>query len=177
MRMASLPPCLSVTLVACAGGRRGPDETGDVFAVWVRSDAPPLRRVLPAPVEAVWAALPDAFIALGFPGGPSARGERMYLTPSMTVRGALYQGELNSVYLDCGRTAAGGLAADVYAINFAILARLTPQDSTHTLVEVLVDGTARDRGQSSNSIFCTGTGRLETALVQRLETRIGSGSR
>jgi hypothetical protein len=94
------------------------------------------------------------------------------MTPPLKVHERLYEEELNSVYLDCGRTSTGAPVADVYAITFAIRARLIPQPGDRTLVEVLVDGTALDRTQRSNPVSCTGTGRLETAILQRLEARV-----
>ena len=142
------------------------------FSVWVRRDAAPVRRVVAAPLETVWDVLPNAFRDLGYSGGRSAReGERIFLTPSLTIKGRLYEGELNSDYLDCGRTAAGQFAADVYEVRFAILARLVPERDS-TSVEIVIDGTARDRTQSSNAVFCTGTGKIETALLQGLENHL-----
>jgi hypothetical protein len=170
-----------LNVAGCAtrpGGAAATTRDREAYAVWFRSDERSVRRVLPAPVEAVWAALPKVFADLGYPGGPSARAEeRVYLTPPMKVRGLLYQGEANSLYLDCGRTPVGAPAADVFPITFAIMARLRRQDSGSTLVEVLVDGTARDPAQWSNPVFCTGTGRLETVLLQRLEARISAAAR
>lgn len=165
-----------LTVAGCAtktGGAAPMTRDREAFAVWFRSDEKPVRRVLPASVEAVWTALPKVFASLGYPGGPSARTEeRVYVTPPMKVRGLLYQGERNSLYLDCGRTPAGAPTADVYPITFAILSRLRRQNHDSTVVEVLVDGTARDPAQNSNPVFCTGTGRLETVLLQRLESQI-----
>lgn len=147
-------------------------EKGQTYVVWVRSDAIPVTRVVSAPLETVWSTLPQAFTDLGYSGGPAMHArERVFLTTSLTVRGRLYDGEMNSSYLDCGRTPASQLAADFYAINFAILARVTPQDGG-TRVDVVIDGTARDRGQSTNAVFCTGTGRIERALLDRLEARL-----
>src|SRR5438094_691077 len=108
--------------------------------------------------------------------GASAReAERVYLTPSLRIHGRLYRGELNSVYIDCGHAVGGGHAADSYEVTFAMLVRLTPQDGGRSLVEVVIDGTARDRTLNlSNPVFCTGTGRLETEFLQRLEARTRS---
>ena len=58
-----------------------------------------------------------------------------------------------------------------------MLVRLTAQEGGGTLLQVVVDGTARDRTLNlTNSLFCTGTGRLETEFLQRLEARIKSQS-
>jgi len=168
----------AVPLAACASGSGGTANAprgSQMNTVWFRGDVIPVRRFLSAPVGTIWAALPQSFAELGFPSRASAReGERIYLTPSLRIHGQLYKGELNSVYLDCGNAAGGGHAADSYEVTFAMLARLTPQDSGSTLVEVLVDGTARDRTLNlSNALSCTGTGRLEKEFLQRLEAHIG----
>jgi hypothetical protein len=136
----------------------------------------PVRRVLTAPVETIGAALPQTFADLGFPSGASAGDSgQVYLTPYLRIHGELYKGELNSVYIDCGHAPGGGHAADSYEVTFAMLVRLTPQDGDLVLVEVLIDGTARDRTLNlSNPVFCTGTGRLEREFLQRLEARIGA---
>ena len=165
-------------LAGCAssgGGASSAPRAGPTYSVAFRSDALPVRRVVAAAPDSVWAALPRAFSAMGYPGGPSTRsGERWYLTPAMTpTGGTIYQGKQNSLYLDCGRSRTG-LAADEYEIAFAILARIFPQRDGGTLVEILVDGTARDRTSSSNSVFCSGTGVIEGALLDRLERLLRS---
>jgi hypothetical protein len=176
--------CVVLPLVLCgpllagcatgSSGREASSRNGETFAVRFRTGAPPAKGVLPVPVPVVWAAVPQAFADMGYPGGPSARpDERVYLTRPLTVQGQLYNGELNSLYLDCGQTPVGAPAADTYEIKFAILARVSALDADSTLVEVLVDGTARDRGRFTTPVNCSGTGRLEAALLQRLEKRTG----
>jgi hypothetical protein len=164
-------------LAGCATGSSGKEASsrnGDTFAVRFRTDAPPAKRVIPAPVPVVWAAMPQAFADMGYPGGPSARpDERVYLTRPLTIQGQLYNGERNSDYLNCGQTPVGTLAADEYEVKFAIVARVSAFDADSTLVEVLVDGTARDRTRFTSVVNCAGTGRLEAALLQRLEKRTG----
>jgi hypothetical protein len=129
--------------------------------------------VISAPVEVVWAAVPLAFRSLGYTGSPSTdAGERVYLTPYLAIRDRLYKGELNSVYFECGRNPTGPIVADAYAITFAILVRLRRQNEGATLVEVLVDGNATDRSQRASSVHCTGTGRLETVILERIEEQL-----
>jgi len=170
-----------VPLAACATGSghaASAPQGARTTTVWFRRDLIPLSRVVAAPVERVWAALPQSFAELGFPSSPSAReAEWIYLTPSLRIHGELYKGELNSVYIDCGHSAVGGHAADSYDVTFAMLARLTPQEGGTTLVQVVVDGTARDRTLIlSNPVSCGGTGRLERDFLQRLEGHINTKS-
>jgi len=100
----------------------------------------------------------------------------VYLTPPLNIQGRLYDRERNSAYLDCGRAPAGGDAADMYEITFAIMARVTGNDAGRTLVEVFVDGTAHERTTSADVVSCMSTGRLEAAFLQRLAARIPSHS-
>lgn len=164
------------TFTVSVGGADTPD--GKAFSVSFRDDAPPVERVLLAPVDTVWAELPGTFTDLGYMGGPSTRaGERLFVTPSMTIQGRLYDGEFNSEYFDCGRTSTGTPAADDYEVNFAILAGVTPVEGGSTRVKVLVGGRARSRTQSSNTVHCAGTGRLEAKVLQRLQQRVTLGLR
>ena len=142
--------------------RKGKDE---LQWAWFREGAIPLRKVIALPLEQAWAAAPGAFAQLGFPGGKSVQRDHVYLTPELRIKGRLFTGENNSIYIDCGQTAGGMIAADVYEIRFAILARFTATSDSTTLAEVVLDGAARDRNTSSTHVFCTGTGRIEAGLI------------
>lgn len=165
--------------LACTPGLRPAGEVitrGDEvspterFTVRYRADVNPIHRVVALPVNRVWAALPRAFEALHYPGAPSDQAdERVFLTPYLVLRGSLYEGELNSVYLDCGRNPLGASVADSWRITFAILVRLTPQGEGRTAVDVLIDGNANDPVLRANSQHCSGTGRLEEALLDLIE--------
>lgn len=164
---------VSVTNCATSPGgapRRSREQRTHIS--WFRDDLIPVRRVLAASLDTVWAALPEVFAYYGYPGGPSVLAdERVYLTPPLKIERRLYKDELNSVYLDCGRTPMGVLAADAYPVTFSMMARLSRRYSDSTMVEIFVGGTARDPLQETQEVSCTGTGRLETALLQRLETQ------
>lgn len=156
----------------CAGGGRHAIETRarEIFSVEYREDAVPVRRVMAFPVDRVWAGLPAAFTALGYPGAPSVHpGERVFLTPHLAVRDRLYPEEPNSVYFACARTNNVTSAADAWMITFAILVRLTPEGEGQTAVDVILDGNATDRTERTMSVHCTGTGRLEGALLDLIE--------
>jgi len=147
-------------------------ETGaqEAFSTEYREDAIPVHRVMALPVERVWAALPQAFRSLGYPGAPSARrDERVFLTPYLAVPGQLYAGEPNSLYFVCGRSTNATAAVDAWVITFSILVRLTPEGEGRTAVDVILDGNAADRTERVKSVYCTGTGRLEEALLELIE--------
>ena len=168
---------VSWLLAACASAPRDSrsvyaGQETETFFVRFRKE-PGYTRIIDLPPERVWAALPQAFADMNYKGGPSTKaGERVFLTPHMTIQNVLYPGLRNSAFLDCGRTAANLEAADEYSVTFAILAGVSPHPGG-TKVEVLVDGTAIQRGASSNKVPCAGTGRLERELVQALEARLG----
>lgn len=156
----------------CAGGGRHAVETRarEIFTVEYREDAVPVHRVVAYPVDRVWAALPEAFRALGYPGAPSAvPGERVFLTPYLAVKDRLYPEEPNSAYFVCARTNTVTAAVDAWRITFAILVRLTPESDGQTAVDVILDGNATDRTERTMSVHCTGTGRLEGALLDLIE--------
>lgn len=169
-----------VLTVGCASGTHGPQmvrqsgERGDSFSVRVRRDAHVVERFLYRTLDQTWAALPAAFADVGYKGAASSvSSEHVYMTPELIISGRLYTGEPNSDYLDCGRTSAGGAAADVYSVKFVVLVKAASVDSG-TVLSLLVDGVARDRTQGSNVVTCTGTGRLEDMFFKAIAQRAGS---
>jgi hypothetical protein len=158
-----------------SGGRRAAGSApgdGESFVVRVREDAVAVTRDLPVSVEAAWAAVPGAFADLGYQGGPSAtKGERLYLTPPLKIRGRLYPDASNATYIDCGRAGPGGPAADEYSVTFAVLARVVPGPDGGSTVRVTVDGVARERTGSSTAVHCRGTGRLEQRFADAVARR------
>jgi hypothetical protein len=93
----------------------------------------------------------------------------VFLTPYLAVKDLLYAGEPNSLYFVCARTNNVTAAVDAWRITFAILVRLTPEGEGRTAVDVILDGNATDRTERMMSVSCTGTGRLEEALVELIE--------
>lgn len=166
------PLLIALGLVSCSQKRaaRGPSKE-KMFTVFFRADARHFRGVIQEPVDTVWRAIPAVFQSLRFPGAPSVyHQEYVYLTPPLKIEDKLYEGESNSQYLNCGYTPVGVPAADNYQVVFAILARLIPQGSGSTEVDIIVDGEASNLAERSPSVHCTGTGRLEETLFRRLQT-------
>ena len=181
--MKALPRLLLlvVTFSACAPKTRpaaGVPQKEKTFTVWFREDANHVRRVLREPIDSVWSVLPATFQFLRFPGAPSVYADEFgYLTPSLKIERRLYEGEANSLYINCGFTPAGVPAADVYEVVFAVLARLTPNPSGGTTIDIMIDGTARNLAERSTPVSCTGTGRLEGTILQRLDEILHSRAR
>ena len=141
-----------------------------MFTVWSRKDVSHFSGVLPTAVDSVWRIVPVAFQSLHFPGAPSVYpGDRVYLTPYLKIERRLYEGEANSQYLNCGFTAVGEPAADVYRVTFALIARLLPRSGGGTEVDIVVDGSAQNMIERQEPVRCTGTGKLEALVFQILQ--------
>jgi hypothetical protein len=169
-----------LVLAACSSAGSMPRDANDDgsrdFTVRVRDEPRTFEAVIDLPVERVWAAVPLAFADLKYTAGPSKkRGERLYLTPHLTIRGRLYPHALNSAYIDCGYTGAGAPTSDSYSVTFAILMWVKENPRGGTKVEVLIDGSAILREASANAVPCQGTGRLERDLVHALKARLAAG--
>jgi len=158
---------------AANSGAGGGLETPERFTTFFRGDAVPHRTVVQAPIDVVWRALPQVYREFGYPGATASNTEeRIFLTPHMQIRGRLYEGEANSKYIDCG-IGMTGPRADTHDVHFAIVTRVRASSETETLVETLIDGTARDRSATGGSTLCKGTGLLEQAVVEALIARLG----
>jgi hypothetical protein len=165
-----------LTCASCGAKRRASGSDKEkTFSVWFRTDASHFTQRVAVPVDSVWRFVPATFQFMRFPGAPSVyNDEYVYLTPSLKIEGRLYQGEANSLYINCGHTVGGVPIADTYRVTFALLMKLTPQSDRDTEVDIILDGTAQDMAERSESVHCTGTGRLEATIYRRLETFLAS---
>lgn len=165
---------------ACAGASRAPADDpsgepvrgGELPTVRIRHDAVVVARDYSVSVDQLWAVLPGAFADLGYQGAPAK--DRLYLTPSLTVRGRLDPKVPNATFLNCGRTTAGGQAANEYEVTFTVLARARARAAGTSRLEVIVDGWASDRASRSGGNFCSGTGQIEESIFQAAERRLAA---
>ena len=142
-------------------------------AIWYRSDVSHVRRVIPESIDVVWRVLPASIESLRFPGTPTVYAdEHIYMTPQMKIERRLYQGESNSLYLNCGTTLGARPAADEHLVIFALLTRLTPTPAGETEIDIIVDGTAQDMKERSLAVRCNGTGRFEEAIIAQIEANL-----
>lgn len=148
------------------------------FMVTYREDAPYSRDTLRMSVEQVWATLPAVYQELGLPGTPASNTqERVFITPHVRIRGQLFTGNRNSSFLDCGVSTGGAPRADTHAVTFMMMTRLRVVSEGITVVESMLDGTAREHVSSNTAAECAGTGRLEKHVVAliRQKARPGGG--
>ena len=163
-----------LAVAACASaGTPSSGDSDQTFVVRIRRDPAAISRTLDSSADVVWSELPLAFHDLGYEGGPSIRpGERQFFTPSMLVRGRLYPDAPNSAYLDCGRSPAGGAAADEYEVSFVVIVRVAANPTAGSTLQVAVDGVAQRRAENADAIFCSGTGRIEQMFADAIEQRV-----
>lgn len=124
-----------------------------------RADSRGEIQEVDAPADQVRTEVAAAYREMGF--GVASSSSTEIVTPYLRIQGHLYDGELNSRYLDCGRTSAGRPVADTYSdLRFRMLTRIMATDGA-TLVETRLEGEAWRSGASGAPIPCTGTGILE----------------
>lgn len=179
---AVLPMALAAFLSACGasgtpGSSMGRLDSPELFSALSRADVPAHRSELAAPVDRVAAAVPGVYEYLGL---PVDRVEDalpvLFATPDLRIRGQLYEGERNSDYIDCGETGPGGERADLYEVEFVVLTRLLDDGQGGTVVETLLNGSARRPGVTDDSaVRCRGTGKLERQIATLLRARAGGG--
>jgi hypothetical protein len=127
---------------------------------------------VPAAVERVWEALPEAFQALGLRAEVMDAARRVYGVSELTVRRRL-AGEPVSRSLNCG--ARAGIAnADSYSVRVTIRTQVQPDGEGGSRVRIEVEGSARAPGGSDPWVRCGSTNGLEIRLedeIRRLTLR------
>jgi hypothetical protein len=173
MRPLRLPTLLlAVTAVTACGGtaasRGAPMAVPDRFQVTYRHDAPVMQDTLPITSDQAWAVLPAVYQELGLPGAAATNtpDARVFITPHMRIRGALFTGRRNSEFLDCGVGNSGVPRADTHSVNFLVITRLRPLPGNRVVLESMLDGLAKDQAMAGTEVECGGTGKLEEYIAQ-----------
>lgn len=158
-------------MVSCMSGSGG-SSTFDQFSIRYRADARGYSYTFEAPTDRIVETLPEVYEYLGFPGGlASHTDELLFVSPTATAEGRIYDDEANSVYLDCG-TVLGRPRADTHILQFVLMTRIVPLETGGSEIEVIVDGRARDRAHNMNAVPCRGTGKLEGQIAALLRSRL-----
>lgn len=146
---------------------------GKEYYASYRLGEPKVTQHFDVAVDETWKAIASAFKDLNYAGGPAEnRSERLYMTPTMQLRGRLYDGELNSSYFECGRTPEGTLAAEDYELSFAVLVWADADKPSGSSVRILVNGWGHNRTNPGAVVHCTGTGRLENMFLEAIQRRL-----
>jgi hypothetical protein len=165
-----------VTSLALACASSGEEAASlDRYEVRYRADARGPRYTFNSPPEQIVAALPDVYGFFGFPGSlTSDRNQMLFISPNARAEGRIYNDAANSQYLDCGTAMGATPRADTHVVEFAIITRVVPLETGGSEIEVIIDGTARDRAHNSTAVPCKGTGRLESELATRLRYQLAT---
>ncbi len=133
-------------------------ETVEIF-----SHGRGVARLVAAPVDSVWLALPVVYDRLEIPVALSDRTQWTFGNPR--YRAHRIEGNLLSQYLDCGR-GLGAPYADQYSVTLSVLTRLTEAEGG-TMVVTTIDGAAVPRELGGGiTVPCFSEGTLESRLVQ-----------
>jgi hypothetical protein len=184
VRRAALLLAAATLATGCASSGRGELDTGSrggytriegdsrVYGFDLGTDRTAVRLALAVDPGAAWAALPDAYAAIGLKGAGvvDARG-RVFGIPDRQVMPQSLAGQPLGRFLTCGSTTTGS-AADTYEVRMLALTQI---DSTAqgTVVLTRLDAVARSRGVSGVPVNCSTTGRLERLLADSLQARVG----
>jgi hypothetical protein len=134
----------------------------------VRSRPEPRTANVLLPLERAWAALPDAYAALGLTGAAVIdEAGRQFGMGLVTLPRRLNDTPL-SRFVDCG-SAQFIPNADSYAVRLQVTTQLVAEGTAVTRVQTLVEGTARPREMSGNPVRCTSTGELERRIARQLQ--------
>ncbi len=121
-------------------------------------------RLVDAPLDSVWLALPKAYDLLGIPDAGVDPERTMFGNPGYRAR--RIEGERLSKYVDCGMGATAAPNADQYDVTVSVLTPLTPGEDGGTMVVTTVEATGKPRAVSGNPVYCQSKGTLEARVAQ-----------
>ena len=159
---------------ACASSGQGATQTdpGTVSRVFIPGgggaemyNEPGVgSRLVDAPLDSVWLALPKAYELLGIPDAGVDAERTMFGNPGYRAR--RIEGERLSKYVDCGMGATAAPNADQYNVTLSVLTRLTHGEGGGTMVVTTVEATGKPRAVSGNPVYCQSKGTLEARVAQ-----------
>ncbi|MBV9109009.1 MAG: hypothetical protein JO306_06360 [Gemmatimonadetes bacterium] len=126
---------------------------------------------IPAAPDAMWAALPGIYQQLGLAITRAEDAKRLIGSQQALRRGRRINGQSISSVLECGRTPAGGPAADSYEVTLNAYSVIVPLASGNSQVQTLVEGLARDPVSNNPAVTCASKGTLEQAIRNALTLR------
>ncbi len=134
--------------------------------------APPrpgsVRASVPAPLDRVWAALPDAFGDIGFPvnaldSAAFAAGD------SLTATGGVRRLAMHEL-VNCRLPMLAGVDADSVPVSLFLVARVEREsDSTATVTATLQ---AMHRPDAGDPVLCLSVGTIERRLIAAIKGRL-----
>lgn len=125
-----------------------------------------------APVDQVWAVLPQIYEELGVPLAVHDPIGKRIGNSSFRVRRV--GGTKLSRYLRCGGSGPTATPnADRYQVTMSLTTRINDADEGGTGIMTVVGATARPRDVGGSSVNCASTGRLEERISEMVKEAVG----
>ena len=136
------------------------------YGMTIFNEAGVAARTVGVPWRLVWGALEDAYAAMEVEVTYADPATRQMGNTGYRVR--RIEGQRVSTYLDCGMGLTGA-NADNYDVTLSIMTRLDPAAGDSTRIETTVDGSAKARATSGNSVHCRSKGELELRVAAHIQ--------
>jgi predicted secreted Zn-dependent protease len=127
-----------------------------------------VRASLAAPLDRVWAALPDAFGDIGFPVN-AADSTAHAAGDSLTATGAVRRFAMHEL-VNCRLPMLEGVDADSVPVTLFLVARLERASDSLTTVTATLQGAHRRPG--GDPVACLSVGTIERRLIAAIRGRI-----
>ena len=124
-----------------------------------------------APIEHVWAVLPQVYEDLGVPLEVHDSSGKRIGNPSFRAR--RIGGSRLSRFLRCGTGVTATPNADRYQVTMSLTTRLIESDEGGTTILTVIGATARPRDVGGTVVNCASTGRLESQISEMVEEKLG----
>ncbi len=174
-------PAIAIVLAGCAtaGGTQSGSEPERVTVISsglteleVRTtDAGTGGYHSGAPVEHVWAVLPQVYEELGVQLAVHDSVSRRIGNTGFRPR-RLGDARL-SQYLRCGTSITATPNADRYQVQVSLITRLSDSGDGGTTIATFLSATARPRDVGGSTVNCASTGRLEERVAEMVDERVG----
>lgn len=142
-----------------------------VFRTRVSNESAARTTAVDAPVDRVWAVLPEAYAALKLTVTTRRDAERILGAQNVRLRSE-FAGQRLSRYLSCGVGLVSGDAADTYEVILDVVSVAAAADGGGTTLQSSVSAVAKPVQTSGDPVQCATTGRLEERLAQLVAERV-----
>jgi hypothetical protein len=124
-----------------------------------------------APIDHVWAVLPQVFADLDVPlAVHDSVGRRI---GNAGFRARRIGGSRLSQFLKSGTGVTATPNADSYLVTVSLTTRLSESDDGGTTISTLVAATAKPRDVGGMTVNCTSTGKLESRISEMVTEKLG----
>ena len=138
----------------------------------VRSTADGARAYwVDAPIENVWAVLPQVFEDLDVPLAVHDSDSKKIGNDGFQPRRV--GGSRLSQFLRCGTGMTATPNADRYQVTMSLTTRLSEADDGGTTIVTVVWATAKPRDVGGNAVNCASTGELENRISEMVTEKLG----